>query len=96
LSTSTPRRAQPSPFIRGGNLVRAAREVTDVPIDDSTMKSGPSMPAMVLALAGDSTMTRALPMGTHDGASHGKGRPTPRRRRGAGPVGPVRFSICGP
>ncbi len=32
------------------------------PIDDSTMKSGPSMAPMVLALAGDSTMTRALPM----------------------------------
>ena len=32
------------------------------PIDDSTMKSGPSMPPMVRALAGDSTMTSALPM----------------------------------
>ena len=31
------------------------------PIDDSTMKSGPSMPPMVRALAGDSTMTSALP-----------------------------------
>src|SRR5438067_1987477 len=30
------------------------------PIDDSTMKSRPRMPAMVLALAGDSTMTRGL------------------------------------
>src|ERR1700722_4133278 len=32
------------------------------PIDDSTMKSGPSRPPIVRALAGDSTMTRALPM----------------------------------
>src|SRR3954469_23209537 len=30
------------------------------PIDDSTMKSRPRIPAMVLALAGDSTMTRGL------------------------------------
>src|ERR1700734_728580 len=32
------------------------------PMDDSTMKSGPSRPPIVRALAGDSTMTRALPM----------------------------------
>src|SRR5579872_1565093 len=31
------------------------------PTDDSTTKSGPSMVAMVRALAGDSTMTRGLP-----------------------------------
>ena len=31
------------------------------PTEDSTMKSGPSMPPMVRALAGDSTMTSALP-----------------------------------
>ena len=33
------------------------------PMEDSTMKSGPSRPLMVRALAGDSTMTSALPMG---------------------------------
>ena len=61
LSTSTPRRAHGSPLYAAGTSSAPRGRSRMCPTDDSTMKSGPSMPPMVRALAGDSTMTSALP-----------------------------------
>ena len=61
LSTSTPRRAHDSPLYAAGTSSAPRGRSRMWPTEDSTMKSGPSMPPIVRALAGDSTITSALP-----------------------------------
>ncbi len=62
LSVSTPSRAHDSPLYAAGTSSAPRGRSRMCPTDDSTMKSGPSMPLIVRALAGDSTITSALPM----------------------------------
>ena len=62
LSTSTPRRAHGSALSAGGTSAALRGRSRMWPIDDSTTTSRPRNPAMVLALAGDSTITSGLGM----------------------------------
>src|SRR5262245_42807435 len=61
FSISMPRRAQGSFFIAVGMSLADSGRSRTWPMLDSTMKSLPRSRVMVRALAGDSTMTRALP-----------------------------------
>src|SRR5579875_3075396 len=63
LSTSTPRRDHGSALYAAGTSAALRGRSRMCPMDDSTSYSDPRRPEIVLALAGDSTMTRGLAIG---------------------------------
>src|SRR6266550_1976156 len=71
LSMSTPIRDQDSDFRAVGTSLALRGRSRMWPIEDSTTKSLPRMPAMVFALAGDSTMTRGFGTGGRMGTPGG-------------------------
>src|SRR2546421_10418648 len=68
---STPIRDQDSDFRAVGTSLALRGRSLMWPIEDSTTKSLPRMPAMVLAFAGDSTMTRGFGTGGRMGTPRG-------------------------
>src|SRR5690554_228503 len=78
--TSTPRRAQGSFLYLGGMSLADRGRSRMCPIDDSTTKPLPRKPAMVRALAGDSTMTRDLLTAHTPWVGTPRGSPTEKLR----------------
>src|SRR2546423_13158001 len=68
---STPMRDHDSPLSADGTSLALRGRSRMWPIEDSTTKSRPRMPAMVFALAGDSTMTRGFGTGGRMGTPRG-------------------------
>src|SRR5438094_8660222 len=81
LSMSTPIRDQGSALNADGTSLAFRGSTRMWPIEDWTTKSRPSIPAIVFALAGDSTMTRGFGTGGRTGSLGGPWQAAGRRGR---------------